>query len=566
MNNIDRYKKRKDMLSQMSDKVDIEVNQKEVYELIQEKVHRSLVLKTTQTMEEHYNYNYDFNVTNEEAKEFLVQFKRDFNQERFDKLIIDCKKEVINSIVNPFGLGKIISAYDKVGGNITSIHNFKQGIVATNEDKNRYDEWQRIANPTDADYEYKTDSKGKISKITPIEQDRKTHHDKLKDKWKKNQYQQMKEGDTVVDGYSGNELGTKRNNQIEKNNSIDGEHITSVSEIENDSKNHLFAKGDDKNQRLEDRANLTGHEDNLTLIDGGMNSSKSDSDLMEWANAKVSKKHAIEMNDSNMTNVEYYELDKQKIREKYNKSKSHIKRTQLKNQISKQGKELLTTGANESAKMGIQQAIGLVMTEFFTALFDEILDIYKNGFVNGFEDDRFFIVLKERLKNIAQKIQAKWKDVLVAFKDGFLSGFISNLVTTTINMFVTTGKRIIRIIREGIYSLFKAIKMMIFPPENMTYEQAMHEAKKIIASGLIISLGVIAEQYIDTLIKGTLILEPFSDILTTIFIGAITGLTLTMTVYYIDKKKNDKDVIKELLNQTDMKLNNIEVLLQRLSY
>ena len=194
-----------------------------------------------------------------------------------------------------------------------------------------------------------------------------------------------------------------------------------------------------------------------------------------------------------------------------------------------------------------------------------ILDIYKNGFSNGFEDDRFFIVLKDRLKNIALKIQAKWKNVAIAFKDGFLSGFISNLVTTAINMFVTTGKRVVRIIREGIFSLFKAIKMLIFPPENMTYEEAMHEAKKVVASGLIISLGVIAEQYIDTLIKGSVILEPFSDILTTIFVGAITGLAVTMTVYYIDKKKNDKDAIKKLINDTDEKFENLEVLLNKLS-
>jgi hypothetical protein len=100
----------------------------------------------------------------------------------------------------------------------------------------------------------------------------------------------------------------------------------------------------------------------------------------------------------------------------------------------------------------------------------------------------------------------------------------------------------------------------------MTYEEAMHEAKKVIASGLIISLGVIAEQYIDTLIKGSVILEPFSDILTTIFIGAITGVAVTMTVYYIDKKKNDKDAIQELIKQTTETLDNSELLLQKLVY
>jgi hypothetical protein len=108
--------------------------------------------------------------------------------------------------------------------------------------------------------------------------------------------------------------------------------------------------------------------------------------------------------------------------------------------------------------------------------------------------------------------------------------------------------------------------MLIFPPENMTYEEAMHEAKKIIASGLIISLGVVAEHYIDILIKSSIILEPLSDILTTIFVGAITGIAVTMVVYYIDKKKNDEDAVQEFIKQTDKKFENLEDLLLKLSY
>ena len=538
-----------------------DINQEEVYEIMVERVDKNSVQKTTEKMDNHYSHNHDFSVSKEEAKEFLEQFKKDFNQERFDKLIIDCRKEVINSIVTPFGLGKILSAYDKVGGNITTTHNFKKGIVSTLEDKSRYEEWQRILNPNESDYTYKVDSNGKIKKITPIQQDRETHHDKLKDKWKKDQYQKMIEAETVIDGYTGKKLGTKTNNQIKKDNSIDGEHITSVSEIENDLKNHLFARGNSKEERLSDRAKLSGHEDNLTLIDGGMNSSKSDSDLMEWANSPISKKHAEKTGNPNITNAEYYELDNQRIQEAYSKSKNHIKSTQLRNQVIKQGKEIASTGAIEASKMGMQQAIGLVMTEFFTALFDEILDIYKNGFSNGFEDDRFFSVLKERIIRIAKKIQAKWKDVVVAFKDGLLSGFISNFVTTMVNIFATTWKRFVRIIREGIFSLFKAIKILIFPPEDLTFTDVMHEAKKIIATGLMVSLGVLLEEAVSNFFKGI----PFSNILTSVFVGALTGIAITMTVYYIDKKKNDKDAINQMIKETDEKFENVEMLLNKLS-
>ena len=479
---------------------------------------------------------YDISVSENEASEFLIKFKKDFNQERFNRLVIDCKKDVINSIVTPFGLGKIVAAYDKTGGNVTTTHNFEEGITATQDDKNRYDEWHNSTN-NNVD---------------------RTIHDEVKDQWKKDTYQSMENGTKIQDGYTGQIIGTKEDGKINKDVSIHGEHITSVSEIEKDSSNHLYAKGDTDDKRVKDRADLSGHDDNLTLIEGGMNSSKSDNDLKDWEKSQISKKHAKETGNENMTNEEYYKTDKKLTDKAHKKSKDLIKREQRTKQLKKQGGELLSTGANEGLKMGIQQALGLIITEFFTAVFDEIIDIYKNGFSGGFDNDKFFTILKDRLKRITLKVNNKWKDAAIAFKDGFISGFISNLATIIINMFVTTGKRVVRIIREGMFSLFKAIKLLIFPPEGMSYEDAMHEAKKLLATGLIVSLGIILEQYLDTLIKGTVILEPFSDILTAVFVGAITGLAITMTVYHIDKKKNDKDAIKLLVTQTNERFDNID--------
>lgn len=554
-NYLERFRKRQKIKNSYS--VYKNADENLVQEFLNSKVDKERV---DTAYDDIYNY-YDTSVSDKEAKEFLDKFKKDFNQERFDKLITDCKNEVIKSIVTPFGLGKIVAAYDKVGGNVTTTHNFKEGVVSSLEDKSRYEEWQRISNPNESDYIYKVDSNGKSEKISPLKQDRKTHHDKLKEKWKKEQYQEMTEGETVTDGYTGKKLGTKINNQIIKDNFIDGEHITSVSEIENDLKNHLFVKGSSKEERLSNRAKLSGHENNLTLIDGGMNSSKNDSDLMEWANSPISKEHAKKTNNPNMTNAEYYELDEKRVQEEYNKSKNHIKNTQLKNQVIKQGQEIALTGVIEASKMGMQQALGLVIVEFFTAVFDEIIDIYKNGFVSNFEDERFLNILKERLLRIGNKIKDKWKDVAIAFKDGVIAGFISNLTTTIINAFITTGKRLVRIIREGFFSLYKAIKILLFPPEGLTYEEALHEAKKIFATGVIVGLGVIVEQYIDGLIKATIFLEPFADILTSIFIGSLTGLAVAMAVYHIDKKKNDKDAVKLLMQNSDKTYEEINKLL-----
>ena len=529
MNSVDRFKKRKKIIGSIS--VYESVDKELVNEFLNSEVDKSKVETSFKIVDEHYDFKYDFTVSKDEAKEFLEQFKKDFNQERFDKLIIDCRKEVINSIVTPFGLGKIIAAYDKAGGNVTTVHNannkdfidfdgekYKKGVYAQQEDEYNRNDYTNTKNSNGQ--QFAGDGKNSVG----------SNFTKSK----------MDNDNNVIDAYTG---------KTQRADTTSPDHIESLSQ---------YHKDGGFMQSNKQKADLGTDENNLALTDRSINQSMRDFSKENWKDKESEK---------GLKNKDKFGIDEEKLNNELKKAKE-VKENHLPTNLEKGEyylKNSASTGLNEGSKMGMQQAIGLVMTEFFTALFDEILDIYKNGFSNGFEDDRFFIVLKDRLKNIALKIQAKWKNVAIAFKDGFLSGFISNLVTTAINMFVTTGKRVVRIIREGIFSLFKAIKMLIFPPENMTYEEAMHEAKKVVASGLIISLGVIAEQYIDTLIKGSVILEPFSDILTTIFVGAITGLAVTMTVYYIDKKKNDKDAIKKLINDTDEKFENLEVLLNKLS-
>lgn len=533
MSSLERYNKRKLKLNNLPNTVAIikAIDQNMVNNFLCSKADMNLVTQTTQIIESHYKFEYDFNVSAEEAKEFLEKFKNDFNQERFDKLITDCKKDVINSIVTPFGLGKIVAAYDKVGGNVTTVHNannkefidsdgkkYKGGIYSKAEDAYERTKYTHSKNSNGQQFA----GAGQNSVGSQFTRSK------------------MDEEGNVIDAYTG---------KSQKADTTSPDHKYSNSQYHKDGG---FMQDSVK------KADFSTDTDNLALTDRKINQSMRDFDKEQWKD---------KVDDEGVRNEEKFEIDADKLKAEMQQAKE-TSENHLPTNTEKAiyyAKNSAITGINEGSKMGMQQAIGLVMTEFFTALFDEILDIYKEGFSSGFDDDRFFKVLQERLKRIAKRIEEKWKDIAIAFKDGFLSGFISNLVTTAINMFVTTGKRLIRIIREGIFALLKAIKIVLFPPENLSYEEAIHEAKKIFATGAIISLGVITEQYIDTLIKGTVVLEPFADVLTAIFVGAITGLAVTMTVYYIDKQKNDKEAMRELIIQTNTKFDNAEKLLSELN-
>ncbi len=53
------------------------------------------------------------------------------------------------------------------------------------------------------------------------------------------------------------------------------------------------------------------------------------------------------------------------------------------------------TSVNEGYKMGMQQALGIIIVEFFTAVLEEVEDIFKKGF---YTCENFFESLKIRLK------------------------------------------------------------------------------------------------------------------------------------------------------------------------
>lgn len=187
--------------------------------------------------------------------------------------------------------------------------------------------------------------------------------------------------------------------------------------------------------------------------------------------------------------------------------------------------------------MGLQQALGLIFLEIVDALYAEAVDVFKNGFKTN--DESFFKELKTRFNRVASRILNKRKEIVVAFGEGALSGFISNLITTLINMIYTTSTKAIRAIREGFFSIFKALKIMTNPPPGLTLKEACHEASKLIATGAVVSIGILLDEVIEKLIISTPIigplLTPFAKVLSEVTSGILIGVTSALVVYLIDR-------------------------------
>lgn len=188
-------------------------------------------------------------------------------------------------------------------------------------------------------------------------------------------------------------------------------------------------------------------------------------------------------------------------------------------------------GFKSGTNQGLQQALAVFLSEFISATFHEVKDVFNNGIKGKGYDLSWLEALGARMRNVMDRLLVKWKDVASAFATGALSGFLSAVISALLNMFVRTGKNIVRLIREGFLSLSNALKLLIFPPEGTSFKQAAHEASKILATGLVVSGGIVAGEYLENMLGGI----PFADTISLVLTGLISGLGSLLVVFMLDK-------------------------------
>ncbi len=424
-------------------------------------------------------------VSAEEANQLINDIRSRWDQHQIDLLLGNCRNSVLNSIVGPFGLGTIVAAMDKTGGNVTTVHNAKQKIYASDDDQYKRGDYAGSA------YE---SARGKYRDERIIENS------------------QM-----VVDEYSGNLIDYSQ---------ADCDHIKAA---------ETYHQEGGFMQSKDVRKDFGSDTDNFALTTKGANRSLKSEDKKDWQEKIATKGNGT-------TNKEHHEHDNRRVNAAIARGEKTAERyaPSTQEKVGYYGKKAVSTGMQEGAKMGLQQSFGLLLTEFFSASFDEISDAYKHGFRDSLRSQSFFDALRERLGRVASRVAARWKDALIAFKEGAISGFLSNLITMLVNMLVTTGKRIVRVIREGLMSIMKALKMALFPPNGMSASDAADAALKLIVTGVTVSLGILAEDVVEKSVASFLSanlppLAPLASTVSAVFVGAMTGIASALLVHGMDK-------------------------------
>ena len=80
----------------------------------------------------------DIRISPAEAKNCIRDLRGQFHGERADTIMAGIKSDLIRNVVGPCGLGPILAAYDRTGGNVNTVHNVRKGIHATDEEEKAY--------------------------------------------------------------------------------------------------------------------------------------------------------------------------------------------------------------------------------------------------------------------------------------------------------------------------------------------------------------------------------------------------------------------------------------------
>lgn len=414
----------------------------------------------------------------------------EIREERLQRLFADCQQQVISQVIGPFGLSTaMFKDVDRNGGSVTTVHNFEG---------------------EDSSYVAQKDQ-------STYEKSRESYKENKKDLGGVPGDTALKVEAGGVDGYTGKKLevnttGSKRNFVS------DIDHVNSKKEVWGNKKAHLaFETGKD----LEQMKKVVHSEKNFVATDPSLNRSKGERSLEDFAQAS----------EDGITNAERFELDAERCAAAQQRADDHLNSSMNKALFQKQGMELLQTGGKQAVQMGMRQALGLLLTELVNGLFNEFKVLIKQGVEAG---KTLFEEIRQRLARVIESVVKKIPDAVGQMFQGGVSGFMSNLLTFLINNFLSTAKRFVTVIREGLLGLFRAFKMIFFPPKHMTGDQALQEGLKILTTVVVTSVGLLLNEAVATFMATVPFLKPFADLITPVLIGIMSGLLSAFLAYQID--------------------------------
>lgn len=459
-------------------------------------------------------------VSNNTISKLTEDYYPDEKNSVYDDLFKQYNRVVIESLLTSFGLDMLL-VKDQYGGDVDTIHNVEKigeythswnngKIQIKNEKYDPLMKYKSLRNEENYKNreEYNSKSYHKHENYIAINRE----NSKLK-----------KEG-MLYDGYTGE--------KIKANGKTNLDHIISAKEISEDRVRILAGlKGED----------LANSPENLIITNESLNKSKSAYSMNEFLNREKNREEKRYSEDSikRMEN-----LDK-RARKAY-KTKLNIAYYTSSNFR----KDLLTSSANVGVRMGLRQAVGFLLTEVVFTVMDEFKKLKTEKL------DEIFAAISNGIKKGFENAKLKYKELISKFKDGVIAGIIGSLTTTLTNIFFTTSKNIIRVIRQSWVSLVEALKIVLFNPDNLPFGERMRAVAKIFATTASVIVSIVVREVLTKI--GIAAIPVVGDVLVTFIEILSMGLTSCTLLYFLDRS--------EMVNKAVNFLNNLPTISNALYY
>ena len=430
------------------------------------------------------------------------------------------ERVIIESLITSFGLDFLIN--DKYGGDVDTILNVRK-IDSDNKMKYKNDN-NRIAYETQEEYYY-------------------PKYHGMNDNYRNLQRSAKKlfqaSGNPVKDEYTGKDLyfyskGAEKGNES-KQATID--HVLTAETIHKDRGRVLSGlKGED----------LANSFENLAFTNKSLNSSMGATKI----NCRV-----VEIPEYIEKHPELPEDVKIRMMDKYNKiKKSYETKLATKYYTSKSfARDISIAAGTVGIKMGLRQALGFIFAEIWFAVKEEFNKADK---CDDFNMKNFFKNVAEGVKRGVENAKNKYRELFEKFKEGALSGILASVTTTICNIFFTTAKNTVKIIRRSYVSLVQAAKILLINPDNYLLGDRICAAMKVMSVGASVVFGTLVSEALGKTFLGSM--PVLGDVVQS-FCGALTSGILSCTfLYFFDNSS--------LIKRLTMNLNTLPTINTDINY
>lgn len=408
---------------------------------------------------------------------------------------------IIESIITSFGLDFIIS--DQHGGDVDTVHNVQEiGIDSKMTYKNKANEEKYNSR---GEYSYcHTKRNGELCKNKNND-----YHD-LNSNYRKTKHETRKYANEynngiIKDEYTGKDITFSRYAPADKKASLD--HAYAAKTIHDDRAVSLSGiKGCD----------LANSPENLVWTNSSLNSSMQDKDIPEYINSHPEISERTKENMMTKYNYAKYSIDK-RINYCYYTSQAFVKDTAL-------------AAGKLGAKMGLRQAFGFLFANIWFSIKEEFEKAELSWGMDLNLGD-FFKAIANGIKRGVEKTGAM--ETVCKLIEGSVTGALSSLTTTLCNVFFTTAKNAVKIIRESYVSIVEACKVLFINPDNYLFGDRIIAAARILATGASVVVGSLVGAAIGATPIGHLPL--IGDIIQTFCGSFVTGVMSCTLLLFIDR-------------------------------